>query len=122
MNRAEAVERVRKLQALADPARGGTPAEREVASNKAAALMERFGLDRAEAAPREPAPSGGVFTSSTSTTGAYGYVVWNPVTGEHSSNVRVHAHASYNSWTIEIEPNYGPARVSGNQRRRRLHE
>ena len=47
------LERVRKLLAKAE-ARGGTPAEAEALTAKAAELMARYGIDRALLAARQP--------------------------------------------------------------------
>lgn len=58
MNRLQALERTRKLLAMADPAGGATENERRVAKAKADLLIERFDL-RSEpyaAAPEREAP------------------------------------------------------------------
>lgn len=48
MNTNPIIERVKKLMALADAERGGTEAERQVAFQKASALMAAHGLSQAE--------------------------------------------------------------------------
>jgi Protein of unknown function (DUF2786) len=52
LTKAQAAERVRKLRALADPSRGGSPAERATAKAKADKLVAEHGIDERESAPR----------------------------------------------------------------------
>jgi hypothetical protein len=112
MTREQAADRVAKLQALADPARGGSPAERATAAAKARVLTERFGLHKAQEArprPARPRPSARErqrgarvrrwFVAATD--GA----AWSfdASTGEHSPNVRVVSYRDRSNWKIEVE-------------------
>ena len=58
MDRAAAVRLVTKLEALADPARGGTPAERATARAKADTLIRKHRLDRRETCQTTPPGAG----------------------------------------------------------------
>jgi hypothetical protein len=98
----KAASLVSKLEALADPARGGTASERATAQRKAADLRRRFNLDRPSfSAPRAgPAPrSGPIFTAPRSGP------AWefNVKTGKGSKNVRVDYYRNRANWRIEVE-------------------
>lgn len=100
MTRAQAAERIRKLRALADPARGGSPAERATAKRKADELMARHGLRVRRAARRNyrqppPVRPQRIFVADWS---------FNIKSGEHSDNVTVHYHNSPGSWKITVDP------------------
>lgn len=115
MTREQAAARVAKLQALAEPGRGGSPAERALATKKAGELTARFGLHKTprptpprsvppfgQRGPRRGPPrrsSGRVFV--TDLQGA----AWafNAVTGEHSDNVKVRSYRNRSNWKIEVE-------------------
>ncbi len=116
MDRASAIKRVQKLRALADPTRGGTPAEREVAIQKATVLVERFGLEAAEIRP-QPGPSQPV---RVWTARPGDVLIWDwgfdPATGEATDNVEVHYHHSVGDWSITIyDDRIGQEPVSGNK-------
>jgi hypothetical protein len=97
MDRNAAIRLVGKLEALADPKRGGTEAECAVARAKADALIKRFNLNRRETAcPPPPRPRR--FTASRRG-GAWEFDIR---TGAASSNVKVHRHNSVRDWKIEI--------------------
>ena len=97
MTRDAALRRIQKLDALADPARGGTDAERALAREKAAALRAKFSVSASETRKR-PAPRRRVFRTTS------GGAAWafNVATGEASSNVRVEHWNSPGDWKIEI--------------------
>jgi hypothetical protein len=102
VNRDQATERIRKLEALADPARGGTAAERLVAEKKALLLRQRFSI-------KEPVKAKPAARPRTYYGDSLGGVEWafNIYSGAHSENVTVHHHTSASSWKIEIDPGYG---------------
>jgi hypothetical protein len=96
----KAASLVSKLEALADPARGGTASERATAQRKAADLRQRFNLDRPSFSVRAgPVPrSGPIFTAPRSGP------AWefNGVTGKGSKNVKIHHYRDRANWKIEI--------------------
>lgn len=106
MDQATARRRVKALLALADPTRGGTPAERSVASAKARELTRKYGLDPEVLAPEPPRRPERTFGAPAS-----GPIHWwfNHHTGAHSANVTVDRFDSYNSWHLTIDL-FGPSR------------
>lgn len=130
MTKAEAAERIRKLEALGDPSRGGSPAERDLARAKARELRTKFrivdpieGVARTRAAPRRPTPA---WTAPT-TGAAWGFIrpegaePWdfNMDTGEAVGPVKVHHHNHRGDWKIEIDPIDTPGRRALDERERR---
>jgi hypothetical protein len=97
MERADAVRLVAKLQALADPTRGGTDAERAIAGEKATRLIKRFGLNAGETVRPKPAPPRH-FTAPAHG-GAWDFD-WR--TGAHGPNVKVERYQDARNWKIEI--------------------
>jgi hypothetical protein len=95
-------ERILKLRALAEPGRGGTKAERQLASEKAAKLEAKYGKVASE--PRRAPKQRRIFTTGTSSAGtAFVYWSFNPATGVASNNVNVKRHQDISNWHIEIE-------------------
>lgn len=86
---------IAKLEALADPTRGGTPAECALAGEKARELRARFRI--LEASPEPEAPRR--FTGRRR-----GASFFDPRTGAHSSDVLVHHYRGRRDWKIEIPP------------------
>lgn len=106
INRADALARVHKLLALADPARGGTPNERAVAKTKAGRLVAKFRFEGHELRAR---PSERRQRWAAPTRGPAEAWSFNPATGEASGNVKVHAYRDRSNWRIEIDPDAGRA-------------
>lgn len=107
MNRADAIRRVKALREVTVE-RGATPAEAKTARRKAQQVAQRFGITdtetrklRVHGRPVRPQPSP-IF---------YGFPMdappipdweFDPRTGKHSKNVKVHHYASPGNWRIEI--------------------
>ena len=103
MDRATAARRIRKLEAVADPARGATQGERTVASRKAAELRQRFGIHETRQRPRpQRRPPRRPFTAPVHGPATAPWE-FNVQTGEKSPNVRVVHHSSPGNWKIEID-------------------
>lgn len=101
MTRAQAERLVEKLDALADPARGGTEHERAAARNKATAMRARYGLDK----PTRPTTHARQRTRRRPAyTAPMSGAAWtfNTATQEHSPNVKVHHYKDRANWRIEI--------------------
>lgn len=110
MTKAQAEARWHKLRALADPARGGTPAERDTAMRKAAGLLLKFpGIRTRAPKPRGPRPR--VWTAPARGGPANWQWGFNPVTGAASQNVTVHHHADRSNWKIEIDLTGQPSAI-----------
>ena len=128
MNRAQAAERIRKLEALGDPGRGGTKAEQQIARAKARELRSKFrivdpveGVARTRAAPGRPASHPQWVAPTTGA--AWGFVIpefeFDMETGQASDNVEVHHHRGRGNWKITIHDEDSPARRALDERRRR---
>lgn len=97
----QARRKVAALLALADPARGGTPAECQAARVKAQQLIARYHLEAPKASrpraakPKQREPR---FTAPASGP-AWGFD-W--ATGKASPNVIVHHYRDRANWRIEI--------------------
>lgn len=111
MERTTALRLARKLTALADPTRGGTPAERALADAKAKRLIERHGLRGHEL--RERTRERRPFTAPSS--GPAERWSFDPTTGQASANVKVHSYRDRTNWRIEIpyDALYGQRRQVG---------
>lgn len=123
VNRSDASRLVKALREVRED-RGASPNEARVAAQKAAKLVERFGLEnrRPSSRPRRPAtppphPSRGGFTVDDI---IIDDIIWmpdgvfanmfvpdwefDPRTGEHSENVRVVHYENIGNWKIEVGP------------------
>jgi len=105
MDRAAALKLYTKLLALADPERGGTPAERAVAAAKAERLRERHGLAEHEAQQQRqraarPRPQQPAWRAPAR--GPAERWAFNPNTGEASANVKVEWYRDRGNWKIEV--------------------
>lgn len=118
MNRDQAAARVRLLREVRTD-RGATVHEQTVAQQKAARLVERFGLDRHEARARR-ASSGASRPRSAPAAGFSGWAPdahmpewlrgrpvpdwsFDPKTGKASGNVKVREYHNVGNWKIEID-------------------
>lgn len=97
MNRDAAIRRIAKLEALADPTRGGTDAERALASSKAASLRAKFSVSATETA--RPRSRSRVFRTSRRGDTSWSFDV---STGAASANVRVERWNGPGDWKIEV--------------------
>jgi hypothetical protein len=114
VTREQAASRVAKLEALAQPGRGGSPAERASAGRKARELTERYGLHRA---PRAASPRSGRPVAPGSRgarrgprrervfVGGVSGAAWafDVTTGKGSANVKVRSYQNRSNWKIEVE-------------------
>lgn len=106
-NRADALARVHKLLALADPTRGGTPNERDVAKTKAGRLVALWRFTSAELRAGRPTTRRRRWMAPTRGS-AWSF---DPTTGEASANVKVYAYRDRANWRIEIPYDaYSPQR------------
>ena len=99
MTRDKARSLLAKLQALADPARGGTPGERAAAQRKADDLIARFDLRRPEPPPIRPTR---VFTGGRD--GQMPTAWFTDEKGTPAEGVKVHHFQDRRNWRIEFEP------------------
>lgn len=115
MTKAEATERVQKLLALADPKRGGTTAECELAAKKARDLIDRYGLD----VKQHDLADGRVRKRRVTVADQTFDVQWafDVNTGAASKNVTVHRYKNRGDWLIEVDLTTGPAQLTGRRRR-----
>lgn len=98
LTRSEALARVHKLLALADPARGGTPNERAVAKTKAGRLIALWRFDSGELrAPTERRQRWTAPTRGPAETWSF-----DPATGDASANVKVYHYRDRANWRIEV--------------------
>lgn len=107
MDRFDAVRRVKALREVTVE-RGATPAEALTAQRKAQQITERFGI--ADTEMRKPRVRDRPMRAQPSTV-AYGFPMgpppipdweFDPTTGKHSKNVKVHHYANPGNWRIEI--------------------
>lgn len=98
MDREQALAKVAKLRALADPARGGTDGERAVARAKAEVLERRFRLGRV--APPPPQRPRRFEVPVRGKPRAWDFDMR---TGQGSGNVKVHRYQDRANWKIEVK-------------------
>src|SRR5262245_47119990 len=105
MTRAKVVEKARKLDELAR--RTSYAGERRAAREALLRLVVRHGIGPDEYAPKPLAERPRSWTAPTHGPAKRWY--FNPLTGEGSANVKVHAYRNRANWRIEvpIEAEYG---------------